>query len=248
MFDAPSYSTIASAAASISASSAFSAPALQFHVKIFEALEDESRANEITAALKKVSPVTAPLQGRFVRWEVALNELRVLVECDDLSRLNALLKMRGLSIGPSSPQPLHVTIGSLHGIDPQHHSAFLSAVQAAFPITSESRFTCTQLGYGPVHLAKGCKGLQLRELPCDKTRDAAPSEESSRALCAKKAPRQSQPTKATTRRGTKWNRADRGARASTSAMEVDHRPRAVTIRKPRRPPSTHQGPRKAWRR
>lgn len=246
MFDEASFSTIASAAETISAKSALTLPAHQFHIKILENVGDASKGKQIMAAVKLASCSTPPLRGRFLRWELASGELRVLVECDELPRLQSSVKAQGLGRGAASPQSLHVTVGSVQGIDPQQHQAFLTAVEAAFPITNESQFLCTQLGFGPVHLPKGCQGLQLRGRSTD---DPVPAAQMMmRVTTAKKARAQTQAPKAPVR-NTGTPRWKKRAQGSTSAMEVDHRPaRAVTIHKTRRQPSTHRSQNKTWHR
>lgn len=239
MFDEKSYTAIASAVASLSAHSAFAPHSQQFHITVLDA-PDGYTAKKVTTTLRAVSAREIPLQGRFIRWELASDELQIIVKCDEVSRLQQSLKSQGLGNGVI-PQRLHVSVGSVRAIDPQQHLAFLAAVETAFPITNESQFLCTQLGYGALHLPKGRKGLQLRGLSTDGrleknsaiTKAAIPRKVRCVAKDSTQGAHDAKRTTSTSR-----------ARASSSAMEIDCRP-AAAIRKTRRRPSIHQGYRKA---
>jgi len=194
------------------------------------------------AALRAASAQAVPIYGRFVRWVLDSDELRVLVECDELGCLEQSLRLQGLDLGVN-PQSLHVTIGSVRGIDPLQHSAFLAAVEAAFPIANESLFLCTQLGYGAVHLIKGRKGIQMRGLRTNRRLDTSSAPQI--ANVTPKHVKQGRSSKASTTSVNSSTRATlaSGACGSSSAMEVDRGPaHAPTIRKPRRRLSNRRSP------
>lgn len=115
-----------------------------FHVKAVGSLHMYTH-EAIVLTMKRLAAATGPLRGRFVKWECTPSTLRCTVEVESLSEFIEAAHAE-LPRGRRWTTT-HVTIGSCRNIDPVQRDAFLAAVEAAFPITDASIFTCTRVGY-----------------------------------------------------------------------------------------------------
>lgn len=115
---------------------------LPFHVPLLGSLHSYG-APEIAAALQSVAARAAPLSGRCLRWEVTRRTLRVLVALEGDEPIETALHKR-LARGKTW-RPRAITVGSIEQIDQTQHAAFLSAVEAAFPITDSSTLECAAI-------------------------------------------------------------------------------------------------------
>ena len=87
---------------------------------------------------------TAPLGGRFVRWELCGAELRLRCSLDKLDT--------SLSLEAGLPS---CRVGSVESIEAAQRPDFLAAVVAAFPLTDTSTFHCRLPDAEQVLLAAG---------------------------------------------------------------------------------------------
>ena len=87
---------------------------------------------------------TAPLGGRFVRWELCGAELRLRCSLDKLDT--------SLSLEAGLPS---CRVGSVESIEAAQRPEFLAAVVAAFPLTDTSTFHCRLPDAEQVLLAAG---------------------------------------------------------------------------------------------
>lgn len=115
------------------------------HITLLGSLHTYDDEAVLTAAAR-VARECAPITGRFVKWELTRKKLRVLVECD--SALPSIERSLQADLPRGRTwRPAHVNVGSLDGIDPSLHADFLKAVEAAFPIVRESRFSAELVEY-----------------------------------------------------------------------------------------------------
>jgi len=136
---------LAEAAADMAARSAFVPERRPFHITLLGSLH-HYHDEHVCKALKALGPTTPPVRGQFIKWDVTKRSLRVLVQCDDVvATLERNLQARLPRGRPWTCK--HITIGSIAPIAPEHHTDFLAAVEAAFPITSESVFCASFLGH-----------------------------------------------------------------------------------------------------
>jgi hypothetical protein len=73
--------------------------------------------------------VAGPIAGHLLRWEIVELSLRIAVS----------FSSSGISVYDGY---YFIDLGSVANISADQHEAFLHAVEAAFPITGESTFTC----------------------------------------------------------------------------------------------------------
>jgi len=132
LFDEQQQTSMREAAHRIAAGSALAPQADPFHIQIHGGLHiysDEAVAAAIAA--------TPPLRGRFLKWEIAQQQLRAAVECDP-----AVLQHLHVALPQGKPwRTLYVRVGSVAGIDKAKHDEFLAAVVTAFPMDASLEFT-----------------------------------------------------------------------------------------------------------
>jgi len=153
LLDDESQAAIRQAAESIQAGSPFISQLderaelgrVPFHLTVLGSLHMYSE-NDIKAALERLAAATGPIRGRFVKWECSPATLRCTVEVDLMSAF-ADASQAELPRGRPWGTPAHITIGSTRKIDAAQRSAFLAAVETAFPITDASVFSVTHVGY-----------------------------------------------------------------------------------------------------
>ena len=97
---------------------------------------------------------TAPLGGRFVRWELCGAELRLRCSLDKLDT--------SLSLEAGLPS---CRVGSVESIEAAQRPEFLAAVVAAFPLTDTSTFHCRLPDAEQVLLAAGAAGAAAAAAP-----------------------------------------------------------------------------------
>lgn len=118
------------------------ATTLPFHVPLLGSLHSHG-ASEIAAALNSVSARAAPLAGRCLRWDLTRRSLRLLVALEGDESIEAALHKR--LTRAKTWRPRAITVGSIEQMEQTQHAAFLSAVEAAFPIVDASTFVCATL-------------------------------------------------------------------------------------------------------
>ena len=108
------------------------------------------------AALHRLAEAqaTAPLGGRFVRWELCGAELRLRCSLDKLDT--------SLSLEAGLPS---CRVGSVESIEAAQRPEFLAAVVAAFPLTDTSTFHCRLPDAEQVLLAAGAGAAAAAAAP-----------------------------------------------------------------------------------
>lgn len=136
-FDQATNAAMREATDRFAAASAFVPQDLPFHVPLFGSLHTYER--EAVHAALATGPTA--LVGRFVKWEIKATKLRAVVEFipHELAALQQLL-LAALPRGKPWAS-LYAELGSVAGLDAASHAAFLSAVEAAFPMDITATFT-----------------------------------------------------------------------------------------------------------
>jgi len=76
----------------------------------------------------------SPLTGRLLRWAIEYAELRLLVEVSEPSFQDLEHRLQARLPSGRPCRAGHIAVGSIEQIDPAVHSAFLAAVEDAYPI------------------------------------------------------------------------------------------------------------------
>lgn len=215
----------------IAAGSAFAPGVAPFHVPLLGGLHRHSAAH-VAQTIEAAAPTTAPLRGRFVRWDVRGGQLRALVDLDR-SGFQELVGKLKLALHDGRPwDPTWVTLGSVADIDASSHSEFMEAVAAAFPIDAAMEFTLA--------------GLEFYDAPQPRAKSAATTTKTNEsAMSMSNSNNKKRPAK-----------KSKGRKPATPARQAAHVPAADAsrgaIRKPRqqsrptKPP--RNSPHRKWER
>lgn len=142
-FDDDTDAGIRSVASSIAAGSAFEPQPSRFHVPLLGSLhnytEDEVRMQ---------GELGAPIRGRFIRWELQSDQVRVAVELEPAAG-QALCQSLTAALPLGRPwQRLYTVIGSVAAIEVAQRGEFLKALEATFPLGESQTF----VSRGALHL------------------------------------------------------------------------------------------------
>mmetsp|Transcript_34122 Transcript_34122/g.89721 ORF Transcript_34122/g.89721 Transcript_34122/m.89721 type:complete len:278 (-) Transcript_34122:157-990(-) len=225
---------LSDAAARIASGAPLQVETRPFHVTIIGSLHIYASDQIVTATTLALGCVEAPLVGRFVRWEVTRRSLRVVVECcHGFAQLQSHIQS---SLPRGRPWiPAHVTIGYIDDIPVAQHADFLRAVQAYFPIVSESIFSLPVLEFeNDVAEHPNPPVWQLRSDPCSKAHYVQGNAEGLKSNATP--PRaHGSPIKKAVRGKQLWNRAKRAplavdvARDATGSTSAASETRALAM-------------------
>jgi len=142
LFDDAFDTSMRETASQIAAGSQFESYSDLLHVPLLGSLHVYPDA-EVYAALRLASAAHAPVTGRFGKWEIHRNSLRVTVELSgDIAKQLAGALPRG-----KPWKCLYVVVGSVEAIPEAQRPGFLTAVEAAFPIDPSVVFTTSKLDF-----------------------------------------------------------------------------------------------------
>jgi len=142
--DPDTAAALSAAATEMAAGSPFVAEPRFYKVTLLGSLHTYEDG-EVQRTISTLAPAL-PLQGRFVKWEIAARRLRVAVECEPaVEELQRALHSR-LPRGRLWTSA-YITVGYCGAIPIAQHEAFLQAVESSYPITTESAFTLSSLAY-----------------------------------------------------------------------------------------------------
>mmetsp|Transcript_66210 Transcript_66210/g.181518 ORF Transcript_66210/g.181518 Transcript_66210/m.181518 type:complete len:254 (-) Transcript_66210:249-1010(-) len=147
VFDNATQAVITEAATRFAESSPFTFEKdTPFHVPLIGGLHVYPKDKIAAAVVESSSVTTAPVEGRFLRWDASSkSKLRIVVELADHDGLVAVSS--ALPLGREWRDELYVEVGSLATVDRANWANFIEAVTAAFPITESSRFTISHLDF-----------------------------------------------------------------------------------------------------
>lgn len=140
-FDDETNHAIHDAATRISATSAFAPATAPFHVPLHGSLHSYSQ-EDVFAVFAAVPE--GKLGGKFTKWVIEASQLRAVVELTDAAVALLTYLQTALPKGKAW-RSFYVTLGSVETIEETLHGAFLSAVEAAFPIHASATFRIQRL-------------------------------------------------------------------------------------------------------